>query len=101
MDRRRDIQMQLIIMHFIDLDILINIKRDIQITKFERDVNKGFTGRVDSGLKEWTTDMDIEEEGKPIYDSSYIPSVMSYNFVNAFPVSIQDIQLSFGALHKF
>ena len=38
--------------------------------------------------------MDIEEEGKPIYDSSYIPSVMSYNFVNAFPVSIQDIQLS-------
>ena len=72
-------------------------KRDIQITKFERDVNKGFTGRVDSGLKEWTTDMDIEEEGKPIYDSSYIPSVMSYNFVNAFPVSIQDIQLSFGA----
>lgn len=72
-------------------------KRDIQITKFERDVNKGFTGGVDSGLKEWTTDMDIEEEGKPIYDSSYIPSVMSYNFVNAFPVSIQDIQLSFGA----
>ena len=72
-------------------------KRDIQITKFERDVNLGVTGKVDSGLKEWTTDMDIEEEGKPIYDSAYQPSVLSYNFVNAFPTAIQDIQLSFGA----
>ena len=72
-------------------------KRDIQITKFERDVNLGVTGKVDSGLKEWTTDMDIEEEGKPIYDSAYQPSVLSYNFVNAYPTAIKDIQLSFGA----
>ena len=26
----------------------------------------------------------------------YFPSVISYNFVNAFPISIQDIQLSYG-----
>ena len=71
-------------------------KRDIQITKFERDINKGFTQKKKVAT-EWTTDMDTKDEGKPIYDSAYQPTVISYNFVNAFPVSIQDIQLSFGA----
>lgn len=71
-------------------------KRDIQITKFERDINKGFTDKKKSAT-EWTTDMDTKDEGKPVFDSAYQPTVISYNFVNAFPVSIQDIQLSFGA----
>ena len=71
-------------------------KRDIQITKFERDVNLGKTGRlvrdqeieVRTGLPDIVRNVDSFED--------YFPSVISYNFVNAFPISIQDIQLSYG-----
>ena len=71
-------------------------KRDIQITKFERDVNLGKTRRlyrdqeieVRTGLPDIVRNVDSFED--------YFPSVISYNFVNAFPISIQDIQLSYG-----
>ena len=71
-------------------------KRDIQITKFERDVNLGKTRRlyrdqeieVRTGLPDIVRNVDSFED--------YFPSVISYNFVNAFPLSIQDIQLSYG-----
>ncbi len=75
-------------------------KRDIQITKFERDVNFGKTGRQfrDSNVDSQGRDYDNSQFSGPSYrKESYQPNVISYNFVNAFPISIQDIQLSYGA----
>ncbi len=80
-------------------------KRDIQITKFERDVNFGNTGRQfrDGRVAEIRTQGDASSINFPVgyggnnYKEDYQPNVISYNFVNAFPISIQDIQLSYGA----
>ena len=74
-------------------------KRDIQITKFERDVNLGKTGRL---VRDALSDNRGRDYDDPNFSGptdrrlDYFPSVISYNFVNAFPISIQDIQLSYG-----
>ena len=82
-------------------------KRNIQITKFERDFKQpvkenGFfeTGRqsgpgfsrVQGGFRfKGKTYKDIG----PNFNDEYKPNAISYNFVNAFPISIQDIPLSY------
>lgn len=92
-------------------------KRDIQITKFERDLSlPPFTkpkNRYSSNLGPSYTDIGIgvkdvfeglndvlpPSEEPTIWDfggPDRYPNVISYNFVNAFPISIQDIPLSYG-----
>ena len=81
-------------------------KRNIQITKFERDFKEpvkenGFfeTGRfsgnpasIRGGFRfKGKTYKDIG----PNFNDEYKPNAISYNFVNAFPISIQDIPLSY------
>ena len=84
-------------------------KRDIQITKFERDLGKkhhkkekayvapfeDFSTFNPSDFSEdryTNPDISIHDFGGP----DPTPDVMSYNFINAFPISIQDIPLSYG-----
>ena len=75
-------------------------KKDIQITKFERDVNFGNTGRKFRDNFTDSEGRDYDDQfftGTSMQHEGYQPNVISYNFVNAFPISIQDIQLSYGA----
>jgi len=83
-------------------------KRDIQITKFERDFGKFVKGEATDGNKPYVSPyedfstFDINDFG----DSRPLPTmkdfegpsrhVISYNFINAFPIAIQDIPLSYG-----
>ena len=94
-------------------------KRDIQITKFERDMHlkpyERVKNRCSSNLGPSYTDIGIggkdvfegfnkvfpPSEEPTIYDFGGpdlrgTPDVISYNFINAFPIAIQDIPLSYG-----
>tara|TARA_B100001989_G_C24480375_1_gene434087 strand:+ start:85 stop:1086 length:1002 start_codon:yes stop_codon:yes gene_type:complete len=77
-------------------------KRDIQITKFERDLtltpfNKP-KNRYSANLGPSYTDIGIgpNRNNPNAEEFKNTPDVISYNFVNAFPISIQDIPLSYG-----
>ena len=80
-------------------------KRNIQITKFERDYKPEMVQKFDT-----TTDptfghdirtFSARTKGKtyrdigPDKEEEYKPNAISYNFVNAFPISIQDIPLNY------
>ena len=83
-------------------------KRNIQITKFERDFKQpvkeeftfGPTGATTTGR---TASRRIAPRFKgrvykdmgPNFNDEYKPNAISYNFVNAFPISIQDIPLNY------
>ena len=92
-------------------------KRDIQITKFERDMHlkpyERVKNRYSSNLGPSYTDIGIggrdvfeglnkvlpPSEEPTIYDfggPEATPDVISYNFINAFPIAIQDIPLNYG-----
>ena len=80
-------------------------KRNIQITKFERDYKPEMTQKYDT-VKDETFGHEIRTfssrlKGKtykdmgPNKEEEYKPNALSYNFVNAFPISIQDIPLNY------
>ena len=83
-------------------------KRDIQITKFERDIGKFVKGEATDGNKPYVSPYEDFNTFDPadFGDNRPIPTindfkgptrhVMSYNFINAFPIAIQDIPLNYG-----
>ena len=81
-------------------------KRNIQITKFERDYKPEERDDVITSIDptfghEIRTFGTRRSKGKSYYDmgpskdEEYKPNAISYNFVNAFPISIQDIPLNY------
>ena len=81
-------------------------KRNIQITKFERDYKPEQRDDVITSIDptfghEIRTFGTRRAKGKSYYDlgpskdEEYKPNAISYNFVNAFPISIQDIPLNY------
>ena len=83
-------------------------KRDIQITKFERDFGKFVKGEATDGNKPYVSPYEDFStfNAADFGDSRPLPTmkdfegpsrhVISYNFINAFPIAIQDIPLSYG-----
>ena len=81
-------------------------KRDIQITKFERDLGKKHHKKEQAYVapfEDFSTfnpsdfganrpEVTIDDFGGP----DPTPDVISYNFINAFPIAIQDIPLNYG-----
>ena len=84
-------------------------KRNIKITKFERDFdpekkNLGVDVQIDPTFgHEIRTFGTLREKGKSYHDigpnvgKEYKPDALTYNFVNAFPISIQDIPLNYSS----
>ena len=84
-------------------------KRNIKITKFERDFdpekkNLGVDVQIDPTFgHEIRTFGTLREKGKSYHDigpnvgKEYKPDALTYNFVNAFPISIQDIPLNYAS----
>tara|TARA_Y200000002_G_scaffold183787_1_gene151720 strand:+ start:3682 stop:4662 length:981 start_codon:yes stop_codon:yes gene_type:complete len=84
-------------------------KRNIKITKFERDFdpekkNLGVDVQIDPTFgHEKRTFGTLREKGKSYHDigpnagKEYKPDAITYNFVNAFPISIQDIPLNYSS----
>ena len=81
-------------------------KRNIQIPKFERDYKPEERDDVITSIDptfghEIRTFGTRRSKGKSYYDmgpskdEEYKPNAISYNFVNAFPISIQDIPLNY------
>ena len=83
-------------------------KRDIQITKFERDIGKFVKGEATDGNKPRVSPYEDFNTFDPADFGANRPlptmkdfegptrHVMSYNFINAFPIAIQDIPLNYG-----
>jgi len=83
-------------------------KRNIKITKFERNFNPETKDDVLTSIDptfghEIRTFGTRKQKGKsyhnmgPNKDEEYKPNAISYNFVNAFPISIQDIPLNYAS----
>ena len=84
-------------------------KRNIKITKFEKDFdpekkNLGVDVQIDPTFgHEIRTFGTLREKGKSYHDigpnvgKEYKPDALTYNFVNAFPISIQDIPLNYSS----
>ena len=83
-------------------------KRNIKITKFERDFDPEKKDDVDIKIDptfghEIRTFGTKRRKGKSYHDigpnvgKEYKPDALTYNFVNAFPISIQDIPLNYSS----
>ena len=83
-------------------------KRNIRITKFERDFKPEKQDDVITSIDptfghEVRSFGTRRQKGKSYYDigpakdEEYKPNALTYNFVNAFPISIQDIPLNYQA----
>jgi len=66
-------------------------KRSLSITKFERNI--GNTGSIKTYRGTQIPEVD------PVFtpEKSFVPDAISYQFINAFPTSIQDIALTYQA----